>query len=99
MAALPLLALIFAGLNLLTAPLASGYSRRIEAAADSYALELTGDARSFINAMTRLTDQNLVEAAPSRWVENLLYDHPSYASRVAYAGSLPARKADREGKQ
>ena len=98
-AALPLLALIFVGLNLLTAPLASGYSRRIEAAADSYALELTGDTRSFINAMTRLTDQNLVEAAPSRWVENLLYDHPSYASRVAYAGSLPARKADREGKQ
>jgi STE24 endopeptidase len=98
-AALPLLALIFGGLNLLTSPLASGYSRRIEAAADSYALELTGDARSFINAMTRLTDQNLGEAAPSRWVENLLYDHPSYASRVAYAGSFPARKADQEGKQ
>jgi len=98
-AALPLLALIFVGLNLLTSPLANGYSRRIEAAADSYALELTGDTRSFINAMTRLTDQNLGEAAPSRWVENLLYDHPSYASRVAYAGSLPARKADQEGKQ
>lgn len=98
-AALPLLALIFVGLNLLTAPLASGYSRRIEAAADSYALELTGDARSFINAMTRLTDQNLGEAAPSRWVENLLYDHPSYASRVAYAGSLPAPKAGQEDKQ
>jgi STE24 endopeptidase len=99
LAALPLLALIFVGLNLLTSPLANGYSRRIEAAADSYALELTGDTRSFINAMTRLTDQNLGEAAPSRWVENLLYDHPSYASRVAYAGSLPARKADQEGKQ
>ena len=96
-AALPLLAMIFAGLNLLTAPLASGYSRRIEAAADSYALELTGDARSFINAMTRLTDQNLGEATPSRWVENLLYDHPSYASRVAYANSLSARKANQEG--
>ena len=96
-ATLPLLAMIFAGLNLLTAPLASGYSRRIEAAADSYALELTGDARSFINAMTRLTDQNLGEATPSRWVENLLYDHPSYASRVAYANSLSARKANQEG--
>ncbi len=98
-AALPLLALIFVGLNLLTSPRANGYSRRIEAAADSYALELTGDTRSFINAMTRLTDQNLGEAAPSRWVENLLYTHPSYASRVAYARSLPAPKVDQEDKQ
>jgi len=35
---------------------------------------------------------------PSRWIERLLYDHPSYASRLAYASSISAHKSD-QGEQ
>jgi STE24 endopeptidase len=83
--ALPLLVLIFGAVSLLLSPVVTGYTRRIETEADGYALELTDDPASFISAMTRLTDQNLAEAEPGRWVEFLLYDHPSYRSRVAHA--------------
>jgi STE24 endopeptidase len=84
-AALPLLMLILAVIGLLITPLANAYSRRLEAAADDYALRLTDSPESFINAMTKLADQNLSEAQPSRWVELLLYDHPSYWRRVEHA--------------
>jgi len=84
-AALPLLLLILAIISLLIAPLANTYSRHIEVAADDYALRLTKDSESFISAMTRLTDQNLSEAQPSRWVEFLTHAHPCYTKRVEYA--------------
>ena len=84
-AALPLLILIFGAVSLLLPPLANSYSRRLESAADGYALELTGDPGSFVGAMTRLTDQNLAEAEPGRWVERLLHDHPGYNSRVEHS--------------
>ena len=84
-AALPLLMLIFYIISLLIAPLANTYSRHIEVAADDYALRLTDNPKSFINTMTKLADQNLSEAKPSRWVELLIYDHPCYTKRVEHA--------------
>lgn len=84
-AALPLLMLIFATFSLLVAPVTNTYSRHLEVAADEYALRLTDNPKSFINTMTKLTDQNLSEAQPSRWVELLIYDHPSYNKRVEHA--------------
>ena len=91
-AALPLLVLVFAGLSSLILPLSNTYVRSRERAADDFALRLTGNPQAFITMMTKLTDQNLAEARPSRWVERLLYDHPSYASRLAYASSISAHK-------
>ena len=84
-AALPLLLLILVAFSLLVAPMVNTYSRYLETAADEYALRLTDDPKSFINTMTKLTDQNLSEANPSRWVELLMYDHPSYTKRVEHA--------------
>jgi STE24 endopeptidase len=84
-AALPLLMLILATFSLLAAPMVNTYSRHLETAADEYALRLTDDPKSFITTMTKLTDQNLSEAQPSRWVELLMYDHPSYVKRVEHA--------------
>ncbi len=96
-AALPLLMLIFAVFSLLVAPLARAYSRHREVAADEYALRLTDDPKSFINAMTRLTDQNLSVAQPSRWVELLLYNHPSYSKRVEHARYYSSHSLNRQG--
>ncbi len=84
-AALPLLMLIFSVIGLLVMPLTNAYSRHLETVADDYALRLTANPAAFINAMTKLVDQNLSEARPSRWVELLLYDHPCYYKRVEQA--------------
>ncbi|TRZ48921.1 MAG: M48 family peptidase, partial [Dehalococcoidia bacterium] len=84
-AALPLLMLIFSVIGLLVMPLTNAYSRHLETVADDYALRLTDNPESFINMMTKLADQNLSEAQPSRWVELLIYDHPCYTKRVEHA--------------
>jgi STE24 endopeptidase len=84
-AALPLLILIFGIFSTLIALLTSGYSRYIESQADRYSMELTQDPQAFIDAMTRLANQNLAVACPQRWEEILFYDHPSYNKRVEHA--------------
>ena len=84
-AALPLLILVFGLLGLVMTPLTAFFTRRVEPQADLFAVELTGDPDSFISAIARLTDQNLAEGTPPRWVEILLDDHPSYRQRVAMA--------------
>jgi STE24 endopeptidase len=84
-AALPLFLLIVGGLGLLTGPLLAFFTRRIESQADLYSLKLTDNPGAFISAMSKLTDQNLSEAEPPRWVEVLLDDHPSYRQRVDMA--------------
>jgi len=84
-AAFPLLLLSLAAFGLIVTPLINAYSRYVEKSADEAALELTANPRAFVAAMTRLTDQNLTVADPSRWVELLFYDHASYTRRVDLA--------------
>jgi len=84
-AALPLLALILGVFSALVSPIMNSYSRHIESQADEYALILTSNTRAFIDAMTRLVNQNLAVASPAIWEELLLYDHPSYNRRVTQA--------------
>ena len=43
--------------------------------------------------MTKLTDQNLAVADPSRWVELLFYDHPPYTKRVDLAQRYKSRRS------
>jgi STE24 endopeptidase len=97
-AALPVLFLSVAVLTMIVTPFTNAYSRHVEAAADEAAIELTDKPRAFVSAMTRLTNQNLSVANPSRWVELLFYDHPSYTKRVNsarhYAHKLIKEAAD-----
>jgi STE24 endopeptidase len=83
--ALPLFVLIVGALGIITGPVLAAFSRYLESQADLYSLELTGNTRAFISAMSKLTDQNLSEANPPRWVEILMDDHPSYRQRVDMA--------------
>lgn len=84
-ATLPLLIVAMSVFGLVTMPLSNGWSRWREVKADAYALEMTGKPRAFINAMTRLANQNLADAEPPAWVEFLLHSHPSISKRVARA--------------
>jgi len=84
-AALPLLFLILAVFNLIMMPVTNAYSRFVETSADKAALELTANPQALVTAMTKLTNQNLSVADPSRWEELLFYDHPPYTKRVNLA--------------
>ncbi len=84
-ATLPLLMVALAVFGLVTMPLGNAWSRWREVLADRYALETTGQPQAFINAMTRLANQNLAETEPPAWVEFLLHSHPSISKRVALA--------------
>lgn len=84
-AALPLLALVLAAFAIVLAPLANAYSRRLEEAADNYAVVTTDNPEAFATMLTKLTDQNLTEPEPSRLVELMFYDHPPYYKRVELA--------------
>jgi STE24 endopeptidase len=70
---------------LLVAPLSNWWSRRLESAADRFALRLTGNPTAFAGAMQRLSCQNLVELRPPRWAEVLLATHPALHRRIALA--------------
>ncbi len=81
-------------LSALAAPLTNTFSRYVESAADEYALQLSNDPVAFISAMTKLTDQNLSVAKPSRLEELLIFDHPSYSQRMAHAHAYSKSKTN-----
>lgn len=93
-AAFPLLALVLGGFALVMTPLSNAYSRLLEGSADEYALALTDNPEGFRAVMTKLCDQNLSEAEPSRLVELFFYDHPPYFRRVDRARRYQARRPE-----
>jgi STE24 endopeptidase len=70
---------------LLASPLLNWWSRRLETAADRFALELTRDPAAFAAAMQRIGSQNLIELRPPRWSELLLGTHPALERRIQLA--------------
>jgi STE24 endopeptidase len=84
-AGLPWLILVLSVLILVSQPVLNWYNRRLEIAADETALALSSNPQAFITLMTKLTDQNLTEAEPNRWIKLLFYDHPTYNERVKLA--------------
>jgi STE24 endopeptidase len=90
-AGFPWLILILGMLMFLLQPVLNWYSRRAETSADETALTLTNKPQAFITLMTKLTNQNLAEAEPSRWTRFLFYDHPTYNERVKLAHNYISR--------
>jgi STE24 endopeptidase len=84
-AGLPWLIVVLVILVLVLQPALNWYSRGLEMAADETALALSNKPQAFIGLMTKLTNQNLTEAEPSRWARLLFYDHPTYNERVKLA--------------
>src|SRR5262245_22457365 len=82
---LPILALVMMALSLLALPIVNSFSRRLETAADLYALDTTGDALAFVSSMEKLADLNLANKAPNKLVEFIFYSHPSVEDRIKLA--------------
>ncbi len=85
MAALPLLLLYSGIVSSALGPVELWWSRRREARADRFSLELTRNPAAFASAMVRLNDQNLGVAHPRSWEMWLFYSHPSGRERVEMA--------------
>ena len=84
-AGLPVLLLALGAVSTALRPLSNAFSRRMERAADRFAIELTGNAGAFASAIERLGTQNLTEERPTRLARWFFYTHPPVAERVAAA--------------
>lgn len=69
----------------LLSPVQNWLSRVRERVADGFSLEISSEPEALGNALVKLSQQNLGNPAPPRWVELIFRDHPSGLSRVRRA--------------
>lgn len=81
--ALALLLAIVAVAGLVSAPLQSLVSRRVEARADAHALALTDDPATVARIEQRLASTNLADVDPPRLEYIMFSSHPSVVERLA----------------
>ena len=84
-ATLPLFALMMMALSVLALPAVNYFLRRLETAADLYALDMTGDALAFVSSMEKLADLNLANKAPNKIIQFIFHSHPSVEDRIKVA--------------
>jgi STE24 endopeptidase len=92
-AALPLFIVAITIFGLITMPAGNYLTRRMERAADRYALDTTHNNAAFRSVMLKLADQNLSDADPPAWVRFLFYSHPPASERVRMADTWQPRVA------
>ena len=60
-------------------------SRKVEARADAYALEMTDDPAAFISLERKLSTSNVSTPDPPGWVKLVFGTHPPTVERIGYA--------------
>jgi STE24 endopeptidase len=85
---LPVLLLVFDLAVAAVTPLSAAVSREREAAADRFALELTGDGEALTSLLVKLARINKVDPEPPRWYVLAGVTHPTVPERVAAIRSL-----------
>lgn len=89
LARLPLVGALLGCMYLLFLPAVNGYSRTIEASADSYALRLTGDRAGGARAFVRFADEGLALLCPGRLARLYWYTHPPLGTRISNLSGQP----------
>jgi STE24 endopeptidase len=87
-AALPAIALALALVGLGLGCASNALSRRVEARADSFALELTHDPKDFIGFERRITVRNIADPDPPELLHLLFDTHPTTLERIGYGETL-----------
>jgi STE24 endopeptidase len=90
-AALPALVLALAVVSTPMTWASNQLSRRVEARADSFALELTGETKPFIGFERRIATDNIADPDPPGWQTFLLGTHPSSVQRIGAAVAYERR--------
>ena len=81
-AALPAIALAIALVSLGLGCASNAVSRKVEASADSFSLELTHDPNDFIRFQRRIAIQNVADPDPPEWLHVLFDTHPTTLERI-----------------
>jgi STE24 endopeptidase len=81
-AALPAIALAIALVSLALGSASNVLSRKVEARADSFALQLTDDPRDFIRFERRITLKNISDPDPPTLLHVLFDTHPTTVERI-----------------
>ncbi len=92
-ASLPAFALALALVAFTTSVVSNQLSRPVEADADAYSLELTGEARQFVAMERRLARVNLTDPDPPALYRFLFATHPSVVERVGAALAFERERA------
>jgi Zn-dependent protease with chaperone function len=87
---LPALALSLAIMGTGVSVVANQLSRRIEARADTYALQLTDAPEPFIGFERGIAIRNVADPDPPKWVTFLLGTHPPTVERIGIAKAFEA---------
>jgi Zn-dependent protease with chaperone function len=82
---LPLIMAIGTALGGLAAPLFNAYSRRVEARADQYSLDLTRDPAAVVATWRNLAVQSISDLDPHPLAQFWLGTHPAIPARIAHA--------------
>lgn len=88
-----LVVLFFLLTSFLGSPITSGISRRMEAAADSYAVKLTGSPQAAVRLQVNLARRNLSDVSPPLFIEWFSYTHPSTLRRIEAIRAAQRRAA------
>nr|MBA2506675.1 M48 family metalloprotease [Thermoleophilaceae bacterium] len=83
-ASLPALALMLSLVTLGVTLASNGMSRRVEARADAFAIDITRDPRSHIDLEKRLSVQNISDPDPPAAWHDLFGTHPTTIERIGY---------------
>jgi STE24 endopeptidase len=81
----PALALALAVVSFAGGVASNVLSRRVEATADQFALDITRDPKHQIDLERRLAIQNVGEPNPPRWVQIVFGTHPTTMERIGAA--------------
>lgn len=79
---------LYAPVSMIFSVLANVVSRKFEYEADEWAVRTTGDKEEFINALKKLTVENLGNLTPHRLDVFLHYSHPPILARIRAIESL-----------
>jgi STE24 endopeptidase len=92
-ASMPAFALALAAVALTASLVSNQLSRAVEADADAYSLELTGEARQFAAMERRLARVNLTDPDPPDLYRFLFATHPSVVERLGSARAFEREQA------
>jgi STE24 endopeptidase len=75
------------------AVLSARLSRRVEAAADAFALDAIGAPEASISFTRRIVVRNVIDPDPPRWLRRLVATHPSTLERIGMAEAYREHRA------
>lgn len=85
LASIPALLLTFSVISFLSSPVVNGLSRHVEHQADEYGLNVTRNPKAMAEAFVALTEQNLSDPDPPKFITLWLGSHPPLKERIEYA--------------